>query len=878
MQSAFQVRHANGVALGVALLALAGPACREDALQPDWGAGLQEIVAGDTVQGVLATPSDAPTFLFRPPSGGEAAVFLAANGAVGVTVSDSALRYVADVGIGTGQAGRPITARRTAVFPVAANHPYRLRVGPSLPGGVGTYRFVVYVVDRAPESRSATLAVGDTVATEVLGTSADIDDFTFAGRAGEEYVAFVQGLGTVPAGRLHLRVLDASGSTLAEAANDRGDGELEAQGTPRVVLPSDGSYRVSVSFGCEPADPVWPLPFRFRALLRRVDRAPERHAATLALGDTVNGEAVDFVGDVDEFRFTAAAGRLVDVFLQALSDSAGRVLSAELLGPPPFSAVVVTASAGDTGLYSHGTGRVALPVAGTYTVRISGAPEPGRVNRGPYRAFVYGFAAEPETRAPAFAVGDSIAGEGIGAPGDLDEYTTSLADSTLVNLVLWRDAPVAASLVATLVRTSAGEAFRRTAAVAEGTGLPGLGSGRFVAPPGTYTLTVDGGSGTSGGYAGAYRVQLHRIAGSPETAAAAIAIGDTVSAEALSPLGDYDVFHFHGTRLQAFNVMLQRSAPGTGSFTLSVAETPPQFWTFAWVSASDAAPTLTAHQTGRFELPHTGEFTIAVRGGANGLDVGEQGPYRIALVPWPVGPETAAAALVPGDSVVTERLDSAGDLDEFTITAAPGSFLQIVFQAAGGVARLLTDDTLGLLATLGANGMRNAFGRTAMPGSGRLRIRIGATGWVAGTQSAAADPYGLWVDAISPLPERVAPAIALGDTVAGESIDPVGDFDEFQLAAASGDSLVAGLQPLPGTNGHGLRLSVRDADGRQIASTHTGVGYLAQPDLSHATTGVFVIPASGTYTVRVEGAYGAGTVAGDRETTGAYRLLVRRAS
>jgi hypothetical protein len=47
-----------------------------------------------------------------------------------------------------------------------------------LQGMPGAYRFFVYPVSRAPESASATLAFGDSVTTEAMDVSGDVDTFT----------------------------------------------------------------------------------------------------------------------------------------------------------------------------------------------------------------------------------------------------------------------------------------------------------------------------------------------------------------------------------------------------------------------------------------------------------------------------------------------------------------------------------------------------------------------------------------------------------------------------------------------------------------------------------------------------------------------------
>ena len=63
-------------------------------------------------------------------------------------------------------------------------------------------------------------------------------------------------------------------------------------------------------------------------------------------------------------------------------------------------------------------------------------------------------------------------------------------------------------------------------------------SGALLLPPGTYILRVQGGS-----VVGGYRVWIYKFRFGPEIASDTIAIGDTISAEALDPPGDARQVH-----------------------------------------------------------------------------------------------------------------------------------------------------------------------------------------------------------------------------------------------------------------------------------------------------------------------------------------------
>jgi hypothetical protein len=108
-------------------------------------------------------------------------------------------------------------------------------------------------------------------------------------------------------------------------------------------------------------------PFTLRA--RLVNRAPDSVDARVAVGDTIDGEAVDFPGDVDEFLFSGTMGQRVNVVLRAgrpiYADGA---LTLELVDPTT-SAILGTVSAT---WRDAETGAVELSATRDYLVRVRG--------------------------------------------------------------------------------------------------------------------------------------------------------------------------------------------------------------------------------------------------------------------------------------------------------------------------------------------------------------------------------------------------------------------------------------------------------------------------------------------------------------------------
>ena len=112
-------------------------------------------------------------------------------------------------------------------------------------------------------------------------------------------------------------------------------------------------------------------------LLYPVNRAPESVASVFAVGDTVQGEALEPPGDVDEFTFTGALGQQVAAFLQTFTGSFGPCLVLDVLDQartPNESRLGnrVTSCGSPSTLDGQTTGPLTLPRTGTYTVRVQG--------------------------------------------------------------------------------------------------------------------------------------------------------------------------------------------------------------------------------------------------------------------------------------------------------------------------------------------------------------------------------------------------------------------------------------------------------------------------------------------------------------------------
>lgn len=119
------------------------------------------------------------------------------------------------------------------------------------------------------------------------------------------------------------------------------------------------------------------------------------------------------------------------------------------------------------------------------------------------------------------------------------------------------------------------------------------------------------------------------------------------------------------------------------------------------------------------------------------------------------------------------------------------------------------------------------------------------------------------VIAINRAPEQGSAIVVLGDTIA-ETIDPVGDVDEFTLTGVQGQRIEVYFQTPNGTCCfEPLVLELMDPSSDAVLGSLSSRNPTA--NLEDQSTGVVALPRTGDYRLRVRG----GT---DRYGTGAYRF------
>ena len=741
----------------------------------------------------------------------------------------------------------------------------------------GPYRFWTYVINRAPEHRAASLSFNTEITNETIDREGDIDEFTFEANTGDQFNVFVQ----APRA-FQLEVARPGSTPFALAAAVPTDTALYRHSTGRFSAFQTGTYvlRVLGSGSHQIADTG-----RYRVYVYAIDRRPEHVPAVIAIGDTVAGEQIELPGDIDEFTFSGTAGEEINAFFQAEDGSQETYLQLEVLQPTGTVLRSVESIGTDTSLLRQATGTFVLPSTGTYRIRVHRPSAYMDRSRGPYRFFLHRINRAPENVPAPLALGDSLTGEAIDLPGDVDEFIFTAAQTTLAGFAIARTTagvpPWEHCLRVTVVADDGHEVLNQGVPAYCGTTTEvTLGTGPFAIPPGSHTLRVQGVASTGDGYTGPYRLVTFPLDSLPESVATSITIPDTVSGEAIGLAGDYDVFTFSGRNGQHVDVHLQGLATALDSnqyrFVADV-RGPTRPEALAFVSTPLSSASLDEHRTRRIDLPATGVYRLAVYSGHTGHLLDEVGAYRVAVVTVPAGPETAPVALAPGDQVTSERMDSDEDVDEFVLTGSPAQELAVLFYS--GETQALTvvvyDTATGDIidGTPSFVGVEST-GRFRLPASGVAGIRvysprpcppqISAEFGGCGTAQALGS-YFVQIVPINRSPENLSAAVVVGDTVEGEGIEPRGDVDEFTVTGAQGQHLIAYFQTPQGSEYPGLVLRVIDATSGAILGSVASLN--PTPNLDDQSTGSIELPYTGAYTIRVEGA-------SDRTGVGLYRFKV----
>lgn len=705
------------------------------------------IVKGESID----RTGDVDEFTFTAAAGAEVNAFFQSPTASHLDIVPASGATLASVTAGR-DTGLYAAFSGRVTLPTGGAYTARVTADGTTLADTGAYRFFLYAIDHRPEHVAAAIVPGDTVSGESIDLPGDVDEFTFTPTAGEAYRAFLQAQSGSAATHFQLDVLDPGGTVLTSITSTGVDTNLIDQVTAPLQIQVGGTYRLRIGgVGTNGGSNAGP----YRLLLYHPNPKPESVPDTLALGDSVTAEAIDLPGDLDEYRIhvpDSSGANLVVAF-----DAAG-TLRAQLLD-----------SVADTVLYSATSGGGGAPGQtgtlklgpGTYIVRVQADPYFEQHLHGPYRLWLYRFSFEPETVRDTIAVGDTIQGEAVDVPGDVDTYHFYGVLGQHVNLMLqglvalnssgafwaWVYGPGHIGPIALLVSPSQGSA------------LTDYQTLRMDLPAsGWYTLTVSVADASPvPAQRRPYRFAVIPVSSAPETHGASLAVGDSVTTEAIDVRGDWDQFALTATPGEELYALFGDGAMLGANPSIQVLD-----------SAGD---TLAANVgqglrvVGPFRVPPAGAVEIAVfevgptyrqcmDSGCPGI-YAFTGQYILQMRVLRRAPETATAVYVLGDTISTEAIDTAGDIDEFHLTATPGDTLSAWYrlgadpQPAGSLISLEVIDS-----ATGSSLVQSEFvyragsdflspGPFVVPASGRVTIRFrgtGFTGWDIGT-----GPYEFYV-------------------------------------------------------------------------------------------------------------------------------------
>ena len=723
-------------------------------------------------------------------------------------------------------------------FGGAAEAVYRVSVWATPPATVARFRFKVHAIATRPERVPASFSFGDTVIGETIDPMFDLDWFSAHGVEGQEIVTVVEAQEPVGSGSVGLSVIDQGenqflGSVFADA------GTPTPLTTGRIRLPGTHDYRFA--FGSVISNTYMRYRGRYRFWTYLIDRAPEHRAGTAPFNTEIRNERIDRAGDVDEFTFSAAANTDFNAFLQS-----SRAFQLELV-PLMEGVYPVVAVPTDTALFAHATGRFHIAQAGTYTIRLSGT-EPSRVaDTGSYRFYLYAIDRRPEHLPAAITPGDTVTGEGLELPGDVDEFTFTGAVGEEFNAFLQaQDGSPETRLQLEVVGPS-GTTLLSTQSIGTDTGLLHQSTGRFALPSGgTYRLRVSGVPTYPADLnRGAYRLLLYRVDRKPETLPETLALGDSLTGEAIDMPGDVD----------EFRVTVPDSSGANLAIQLDVV--PPEYNGLA-VRLIDLA-------TGQ-SIAQAGASLVNVPAASGRLRVGPgtyivrvegsqllRGSYRLWLYEFGFGPEFVADTFAIGDTVSGETIEPWGDADVFHFHGTRGQHINVAFQGlgypAGTAFQAWIDGPPGAPVWAFASVTSPTYA-AALHDHQTMRLDLPATGWyhitvsATGAAGSLADrgPYRLAVEPLGTAPELAGAALAPGDSVTNESIDTPGDWDEFTLTSTPGQDLNVIFQGNPAMNGY-AQIRVRDRASGDSLAANVGQGT--------RIVGPFRVPASGQVTITV---------------------------
>ena len=732
----------------------------------------------------------------------------------------------------------PLEAEATLPFIIPGGRTSIIDIYPTPRGSTVRFRFKVHRIDVQPEHQvlGGRFTIGDSITTESLDDILDVDEFTTSGTAGQEIDAAIKATGTPGTEGITIVVTDPNGFFLTYTFTSAGE---PGSVTGRFVLPTSGTYRFRVQsvYG---AKGRYTGPYVFWTYF--INRAPEHRAASLNVNAIITGEDLAPAGDVDEYALVANPGAEFKIFLQSKRSAFVRLQAFDAGGN---YLAFVDAVPADTGMFEHATARFSSPTSQTKVV-VSGENDHAVSDTGAYRLYVYAINPLPEHQAAAIAPGDTVSGESIDMPGDVDEFTFSASAGAEYNAFVVPQNADPDSRLQLQVLDSAGTVLRTVERFGSDTGLLEGLTGRFVTPSaGVYRLRVSGVDGFGMPfYHAAYRLALYQIDRQPESAPRTFAFGDSLS-EAIDVPGDVDEFVVTVPDSSGANLAIAiDSGAGSGGLIVQLLDSA----SGQLIATGGAALSPARGGTGRLSLAPR-KYLVRVWPSDYEFDRSSfRGRYRLWFYKFSFRPEVAADTFAIGDTVTGESIEPMGDVDRLYFYGVAGEHVNVMVQglaaASTGWFQFLVVPPPGVP---GYGVFLNApTSGTTLEDVQSNRLDLLGTGWYTVSVNGGSGtidergPYRFTVLDVDPGPEHVGATLSVGDSVTNEPIDKPGDWDEFTLVATPGRTVSILFD---GDVYTGLSLVVRDPA--------TGDTLAWQPNQFRRIVGPFLIPSSGQVKIAV---------------------------
>ncbi|MAE65735.1 MAG: hypothetical protein CMJ18_15810, partial [Phycisphaeraceae bacterium] len=685
----------------------------------------------------------------------------------------------------------------------------------------GAYSFVVWNANRSPVP--IPIGFGETQ-QGVFAAEGDLVDFSLAVSAGQvgSSMSIVATAPPDPFGQI-VELFDPSGARIAVQSTNRAFGVWAVE-LDDVGLPVEGDYLIRVRDSGDDNTGTFTL---------GVSDQPIEPPTPIAGFNQVISGAIDFVGDVDDFTFTGAAGQLVTIERNSGS-------SAEVTLYGPNGSIVAGGGVNDTRLHL-----VTLPDGGTYSVRVEAknGPISGEVDD----TGAYSFTVWDVTRdAPPIPIGFGETQQGTWvAEGDYVTFSLDVQPGqagAIASFVVTPPPDPAGQIVELFDPTGARIAVQSTN---RAFGVWAVELDDILLPvEGEYLVRV---RETNDDQIGTFTLG---VSDQPIETPAPIAGFNQAIGGAIDFIGDVDEFTFAGIPGQI--VTVERNSGSHVDLTL--------FGPDGSVVSGGGVNDTRLHLV---TLSDNGTHTVRVepRNGPINNEPDNVGAYSFTV--WDVTRDAAPIPIGFGDTrdsaLVTE-----GDYVTFSFAVLPEHIGSRVSIAASPM-----PDPAGQIVELFApNGTRIAVNSTsrafaswtvelddvALPVEGEYLIRVRETN---------DDHSGTFTLGVSdqPIPAGTEP-ITDDNVPLSRRIDPFADVDRFTFDALQGEAFTVVVDAAGSLN---VDAAILDSSGFARAAVSSG---------SDATISNFVAPADDTYTIRVEP--GGSTVSNEAGRTGDYTIRLER--